>query len=595
MKLINVVTKAIAIVAVVLAFVSCDDDFNSVGSEIIGDVNFEDKQYIATPIAFSKKIERVQTNNLISSNPGAAASFHAKLLGFYTDPVYGESTYNILSQIQPAQTDFPISFGNNAVLDSVVIDIPYFSTETSRQDVEVEVNGRTVREVAISYSLDSIYGNQPMKLSIFQSDYFLRDFDPSTNNRQIYYSDDVQAFNSIEGDGTPLYTNDAFLPSPSELILVARTLDQSGNDSITGRSRVSPRLRVKLTDEIKDKFQTQFLDQVGSAELSNSNNFLNYFRGIYLKVEKTGGNAGNLVYLDLRDGNISLHYTTDSGGTVDDGDGGTTAERAQRTLELNFSNNVINAIDRTPLDVTPNGLDIETELLPENQDMVNGEDNLYLKGGNGAFVTIDLFNRYIETDSNGNFILDENDNPIFKETPDNPTENDKTELDFLRAQEWLISDASMSIYVNQNAITSGSAEPERIYIFNAETGQTLVDYDADLNVSEIDAVNSRTGHLGRLSKDSDGNGEFYRIRFTQYIINLLNDDSIDNIKLGLSVSQNVNIITSAFGDTPTTEDEIIPTSSINSHEGTILYGNASNVPESKQLKLNISYTAPKNN
>ena len=62
------------------------------------------------------------------------------------------------------------------------------------------------------------------------------------------------------------------------------------------------------------------------------------------------------------------------------------------------------------------------------------------------------------------------------------------------------------------------------------------------------------------------------------------------------VSQNVNIFANAVGFTPSsTEDEIIPFSSIISHEGTVLYGNGSNVPEDKRLRLEIFYTEPINN
>ena len=61
------------------------------------------------------------------------------------------------------------------------------------------------------------------------------------------------------------------------------------------------------------------------------------------------------------------------------------------------------------------------------------------------------------------------------------------------------------------------------------------------------------------------------------------------------MSQNVNILTNAIGDTPTTKNEIIPSSSIVSHEGTVLYGNGVNVPESKRLKLDIFYTSSKEN
>ncbi len=586
MKLINVVTKILAIVAIIFTIVSCDNDFNSVGSEILGEVNFEDKQYFAKPVAFSKKFERVQTNSLISSAQATQVNFHANMLGVYNDPVYGQSVYSILSQVQPIT--FPIAFEDNAVLDSVVLNLPYFSTLTDTQtNDQNQVTQNT-------YTLDSIYGNQPVKLSIFQSDFFLRNFDPESNEGQRYYSNDIQNFGTaIEKTENLLYTSDSYVPSASEIVLDVK--DENNNGAIIDSTRVTPRLRVKFSQEITDKFKTQFLDKEGSAELSNLNNFLNYFRGIYFKVEAPTSGNGNLAYFNMRGGSITLHYTFDKVDSQDEDEDGNTTEiiREKGTQDLGFSNNIINSIDRTPLALTPSGLDVEAELA--TQDTINGEGNLFLKGGNGAYAVLDLFNRYVETDANGDFVLDETGNPIFVETPAEITDTDKTELDFLRTQDWLVNDASVKVYIDQGNITSGDAEPERIYIFNAETGQPLIDYSTDPSRSDDDPVNSITNHLGRISRDSDEKGEFYTIRLTQYIITLLNDLESDNVKLGLSVSQNVNSTVSTFGDTPLKNDEIIPTSSIISHEGTILYGNTSNVPEIKQLKLEILYTESKDN
>ncbi len=541
----NVLFKTMTIVVFVFTLVSCDDDFNSVGSEIIGDVNFRDDQYAATPIAYSKSFDRVQTSNLPVYG-----------LGAYKDLAYGLTTYSILSQVQPGPTGFDPEFGDEAILDSVVLSLPYFSTAIEVNSVQIGEK----TEIATTYRLDSIYGNRPFKLSIYQSNYFLRDVDPSTNERQVYYSNDVAnsfATNALEG--TLLFTRNSFIPSGLEMVLT--TPDGSDSDSLPERERVSPRLRVKFDDEIVNLFKTQFLDKEGSSELSNSNNFLNYFRGIYIKAEAVSGN-GNLVCFNLANANLTLHYSFKSS---------TSEDREQGELALAFSNNIINGITTEPQPAS----NIPTELLAENQDSINGEANLYLKGGDGSFAVIDLFNKDI-TNENG---------------------EQENELQFLRRQNWLINDATLKFYINKDNITSGDVEPERIYIFNLETGEVLADYGLDASfglLNQQDPVNSILNHLGRISRDSDDNGESYTIGLTQHIIDLLKGDT-DNIKLGVSVSQNVNITTNSIGDTPVGEDEIIPTSSVFSHEGTILYGNTENVPEAKRLKLDIFYTESKDN
>ncbi|WP_438710773.1 DUF4270 domain-containing protein [Aquimarina muelleri] len=554
MKLINIFTKITTIVVVISTFLSCDNDFNSVGSEIIGDVNFEDSQYSSIPVAYSRRLERVQTSRLvreIGSNNQLVN--HANLLGVYEDPAYGQSIYSILSQVRLA-TDNP-NFGENPVLDSVVLNLPYFSKE---------INTSTSNNVTIkTYKLDSVYGSRPFKLSIYQSNYFLRDFDPETNDRQLYYSDDAVTKFGSEVEKLNLYTNESFVPSPSEITLLGPDgPDEDTNQDVT---KSPPALRIKFSDAVKNSFKEQFLDKQGSSELSNSNNFFNYFRGIYFKAEASGA-LGNMVLFDMSKGRITLHYTSGAGTPV---------VREQKTLQLSFTNNIVNSIKT---DIKPS---IENELKIDVQDSIKGNDNLYIKGGDGAYAVIDLFK--------GN-VLNENG------------ELEK-ELSYLRRKNWLINDAVLTFYVNQSALTSGGAtEPERIYVFNKETGSVLADYASDVGFqlkNEEEPVNSILSHLGRIKRGSDDKGEYYKIRLTRHIIDLLGDEEVDNISLGVSVSQNVNATINAVGvvknKNNTPKDEIIPSSSIISHEGTILYGNGENVPEEKRLKLDIFYTASKKN
>ena len=562
MNLKNVLIKITVIVTVVFTVVSCDDDFNSVGSEVIGDVNFQDNEYNAVPVAYSKRFERVQTSGLPNY-----------LLGVYNDPIYGQSTYNVLSQVLPARVN--PTFGDNAVLDSVVFRLPYFSelTETVTDD-----DG----EVTNTFEVDSIYGSGTVNLSLYRSEYFLRDFDleEGSEQRQVYYSNDIREIFGPTVEGRLLFEINDFRPDENEVSLLTED-DDTDEDTDPQVSTTIPALRqVLISDaaaieatelnpsnarvgnqELIDYFTTVFLDMEGSIELSNVNNFNNYFRGVYFKAELNSVD-GSLVFFDIADANITLHYSFDKIDTLDEDEDDDTTDLVKDTgeLALNFSNNIVNGIN-TDFNAT-----IEDELA--DQDEINGEDNLYIKGGEGSYVIIDLFSGMV-TNENGEL---------------------ENELDFLRRQDWLINEASMKFYINQDEVASGDAEPERVYIFNLDTGTVLIDYQADPTSNQAEPIISVTEHLGVITRDSDENGEFYKIRLTRHIIDVLNEGD-DNVKLGLSVSQNVNITANAEGFTPTsTEDEIIPFSSIISHEGTILYGNGTNVPEEKRLKLDIFYT-----
>ncbi len=586
MKLKIVLTKITAIVAVIFIVGSCDDDFNSVGSEVIGDVNFEENLYIASPIAYSKQFESVQTNGLVNN-----------LLGVYNDPFYGQTTYSVVSQIQPGSSNPRL--GDNPVLTSVVLSLPYFS-----RAVNSETNENN--EIVTTYELDSIYGTDPVKLSIYRSNYFLRDFDGE--ERQTYYSDDIVENFGPALEDSLLFSIDSFVPSNREIITFTED-DDSDEDEEAQRVRIAPQLRIEIRaedmgigtsmdgdylgdvskkeEEIINYLQEVLINRVEDIEFSNADNFRNFFRGLYFKTEAING-SGNLVFFDIANARFTLNYTFQRDATTQEIDDGMTSPVSdQGELEFTFSNNIVNSIDFD--------FDDTTENILNNQDTTNGEDDLYLKGGEGSYAVIDLFSKCVETDANGDFVVDADGNPVFVNCTG--TSTDQTELDFLRSRDWLVNDATLKFYINKNKLgTGGDTEPERVYIFNTETGGILVDYLADLTQDQINPIRSITNHLGRITRDADDNGDFYTIRLTQHIINILNED-IENDQLGLSVSQNVNIVANAIGRTPTSpeDDEIIPFSSIISHEGTILYGNTDGVPDEKRLHLNISFTKSKNN
>ena len=100
-------------------------------------------------------------------------------------------------------------------------------------------------------------------------------------------------------------------------------------------------------------------------------------------------------------------------------------------------------------------------------------------------------------------------------------------------------------------------------------------------------------------KDSDGKGTKYKIRITDYINNVLNGTNPNNngnSRLGLIVTENINLVTNAFLKTPytigTDELKYLPVASVMHPLGTVLYGAQSTDPD-KKLKLEIYYTEPK--
>ena len=462
MKIKKLLPKAGATLVVIIAMASCQEDFSTIGSEILGSEIpngiLDDTHSV---LAYSRKLSPVQTNQL-----------PAYQLGVYNDPVYGKSSVSLLSQLIMDAND--PKFGDGARVDSVYAYIPYFSIDTSVDSVK-------------TYKLDSIYGNSPINVSIFESNYFLRDYDPNSGfqETQAYYSNQGPDFEAYLGP--ELARVEDFKPVRTGYVLRKGEADQEN---------LGPGLRVALPI---DYFQEKIIDKEGSSELRNNNNFRNYLRGLYSKVDSPG-NDGSLFIFDVSEAYVSIYYSfIKTEGSE---------ERENKTFKLRFKGVNVNTYENAPLPQN-----IQAEL--DSPDVVNGNENLYLRGGDGIISILELFGN--DSDNNG--------------VPD--------ELELLRAKKWLINEANLIFYVNQDLIAGGDTEPERVMIYDLKNSNVLIDYQAD-PTNGLPALNAMSNHLGRLERGSDQHGKYYKLKITNHVSNLINKDSA-NVPLGIVVSHNVKI------------------------------------------------------
>jgi Domain of unknown function (DUF4270) len=534
-----------AILLIIIALASCEEDFSNINTDII-DQNFNTElDESRTVIAYSKKVNAVQSNRL-----------PVYQLGVYNDPVYGKTTADLLTQVTLGEGDTNPDFGDCTVLDSVVLYIPFFN--------EATVDGEET-----TYELDSVYGNDPVNISIYESNLFLRNLDPESGFEELqnYYSNQGPLFKDhiISGGVNSLnYTIEDFTPSDQPHTILETETNEQGEEVEVLR-QLPPGIRIKLPIPF---FQEKIIDNEGTLALLNNNNFREFFRGLFFEVE-TAKDDGNLFLFDISDtdndplnnARINLYYTFSSlnvGQSCGDED----VEEFHGDLELLFNAISVNVFEENiPLQI----IDILT-----NANTTEGEENLYVKGGEGVLTIIELFGE----DLDGNGVADE--------------------LEDLRDKGWLINEANLIFYVNQDEIDGGSAEPERLIIYDTKNGRRLVDFNLDLtsNLEPIDAISE---HLGRLERGSDGNGDFYKIKITTHLSDIINRDSL-NVPLGLMVSQNVTVAGfQELDDSSIPKQGIsikeIPASSVVAHQGTVLFGNrAGNI--NKRLKLQIFYTEP---
>lgn len=548
MKKRKLVLKNIALLAFVsLGFIACERDFAEIGTDIVGEDNFNTTSKTYPVITYNKRVTPVQSSNLTDN-----------LLGYYFDPNFGSTTANFIGQLTPKVLD--PSFGDNIVLDSVVLTVPYYSKASDIDD-----------DGFVIYDLDSIYGSDPIKLTIHRNNYFLRDFDPNEdfNTSQKYYSNgsssESDLISDLELEGEILYQDLSFTPD-SEVIVLKEIDLETGEEVET--SRLIPSLRVKLNNP-NDFWENLILNREGEPELTSQNNFHDHFRGLYIKAESLTPNGGTLMQLDFASENATLkiHYTSDNSSSIE---GVEEIQTKSNEYEMSFSGTRVNILD--------NNFDSNILSIINNANTDEGDEKLYIKGGEGSMAIIDLFTE----DEEGNTF-----NDYMNEFRDVDEEGNVVSV------KRLVNEAFIEFYVDQEQMqVLNGEEPNRIYVYDINNNSPIIDYFLDLSVSTTSS-NAVLRHLEPLTTTEETNqGVKYKVRITEHINNLILKDST-NVKLGLVVASNIREVNNY--DVLTEEDYFnkFPSGTILSPRSTILHGNNS-PDEDKKVKLKIYYTEPNN-
>ncbi len=520
--------KALLILSASLLIWSCDDDFLESGTGLINSIELPPMYEVEHIKSYSDQLKSVQTNRI-----------QKFLIGDFNDPVYGKTSASILAQVLLSQTNH--DFGREPEIDSVVLNLPFYSNAFSETE----------------FRLDSIFGNGEIILKVFESRKFLRQIDPGPEGdfqtRQAYFSDQLGEFSSsIETE--PLAVSEPFNPRDlDKLIVLEERIDSVTVDTINQ----APRIRLKLP---VDFFEEKIIQQIGTANLASNNSFSNLFRGLHIVAEEVSGD-GVMISFDmfageqnLRNADITIYYRSlrPKPSLEFDPDAEPDLGETWNKFRLNFSGIIVNFFDNETLFSLP------------PQDTENGEENMYIRGGQGIAGVIELFSG---PDSDGDGISDE--------------------LQDLRDRNVLINEANLILYLNDDLVNSPENRPSRVFVYDIDNKRVLVDYLLDPSASSNPVV-SRVSHLGPLSRDNDGNF-LYKIRLTNHINNIINKDS-SNVKIGVLVSENVNQ-SQVLEVRESSENQVTRyiESAATTPRGTVIHGSNS-ANEEKRLKLRIQFT-----
>ena len=562
----NSFLKLLFLVIIFTFFASCDKDFNEIGSDVIGVDHFGLIQDTTkTVIAYNQATGSVETSNLPINS-----------LGYYNNPFFGKTRASLVTQVVLDTVNQTI--GSLPTVTKVELSLPYFSHLVS---TDATTGNRT-------YELDSVHGYvttdskkvfNKIKLSVYESNYYLRDYDASLGflDAQKYYSGATSDFDIVKNpnrlnDETDASQNDAFLYSADE-IKTYKTVD--GVEVVDTRS--VPGMRLKLRNQF---FQDKLFGSGAAGKFINNNVFKEYFRGLYFKADNSAAssNQGSLALLNFKLGKIIITYNV----TITSATGVETIK--ERKFGISLGGSSVNLLEN----------DYNTQYtsgVTTNANATTGAYNLFPKGGEGSMTVIDLFDK---TDIKGwdkltgafvagaNLISDE------LEDIRHPADN----------KNLLVNEANLTFYVDKTKM-AGATEPNRIYLYDLNNHLPIIDYYFDNSVAS-NAKFNKSIHGGILEKETvsttvDKRGIKYKIRLTNHLRNLISKDST-NVKLGLIVTESIANTLNSKLKNPTFEAvNKIPTASVMNPLGTVLFGN--NIPRvdpnyAKRLKLEIYYTKP---
>ncbi|GGD19760.1 DUF4270 domain-containing protein [Hyunsoonleella pacifica] len=577
-KILKAPNYAIALFSIFLVTLSCDTEYSSIESSVLGEGNFNfNGNAFEIPVkAYNKNLSAQQINGLTSN-----------LLGFFDDPIYGETTASIVTQVVPSSfaTNDANMFGVNPIIESVTLTIPYFSTQTS-----IDTEGKP------EYKIDSLFVKnnnpeniKPIRLKIYENSYFLRSFNPVDieNNSQNYFSkadasiNNTDNFSEIESGSINFdeHIGQLFYDDSYTIEADAREI-KSTTGGIETTSYLPPALELELADSdtSKARWQSLILDQAGLPTLSNANNFLNHFRGLYIKAQAENGD-GSMVLLNLADSgaSITINYSSDDGADAD-------TDRDSGSYTLNLNGNRLNTFINN----------YNPAILPTTPNTDEGDETLYIKGSEGSMSVIELFNGMGDCGEDALECFKR----LFRKTNENG--------EFIQVNEQfelkrLINEAHLVIYEDDTFITPEDPKDlngedyhryDRLYIYDLENNIPILDYNTDITTDASNPLVSRTFSLGRRITDENGVSK-YKLKVTDLLNNILIRD-VNVTKLGLVLTNNVNINSNTALLNSTDNVTGIPSTAIITPRGTVLHGSnttaTTNEGISKKLRLEVFFT-----
>ncbi len=502
--------------------ISCEEDFTDVGTTLVTNNEFSTNDSIFEITVSGENIERVRADGL-SLSGGALGQY---LLGVYNNPNYEKIQASIISQLQ-IPTDLTIvddEYGNDTIVVTT-IDTVFLRLPYQATRIGTDAIGP-------NFQLDSIFGDQntPFTLNVFELTTYLNTLNPQdpTQNNEFFSDNDYQT----NTEKLNFFEDTQFVPNKRDTARFVQRRLSNGSIYITDTIRytsANPFINIPLK---KNRIKELLFDQYESANFSSQDAFNNYFRGLKIEAQ---GNGGSI---------ISLNFTNTT---------------FQPRLDIFYTNTVL----------TNGGTVVIDTIAKSDTFQLSGIRNSVYQMDAGAVTPVNKFAIQGTAGSYGKVEILTQD-----------------QLNFLRSQDWLINDATLTLYVDKTTVGNDTVNtPFRLFVYKEEeqgSGQILRTQILDAFSEGILALD------GFLNLDDNSHPDSYTFKITDYISELASGNREDSRILGIKVFNPTDLYDNF-------NDSIIDTHSWNPKAVMLLNNDLSNGDRRATLKISYSVKSEEDN
>jgi len=433
------------------------------------------------------------------------------LLGVYNNPNYEKIEASIISQLA---LDVGVNTEDKVYgADTTVV------TTIDTVFLKLPYQATLKTDSSSEYTLDSIIGDKTraFNLNIYRTDTYMSRLNPVDPSKVNNYQSDSQ-YQILPGE-LNAQVNYQFLPNSTDTIMVYKRRLSTGEIYKTDTLKLTsnnPFARIPLDE---DKIKQIFVDQYGTSDFESQEAINQYFKGLYIQAS---GNEGSLIGFNLGASNLTLKPSIEIRYTKTVLKGGTT---------------VVDTIEKTNSFVLSN---FSTSVYKMDEKVYPTDKNIVVQGSAGNMAQIELLAT--------------------------------NQLADLKAKSWLINDASLTFYVNQDIVGNDTiATPYRLFLYkNGAPASQIKDH-----VSEGAAI------FGGKLVITNEKPDYYSFKITDYLSDLLSGESDYNPSLGLKVYNPT--------DSPQSPvDTLVTNYSWNAKAVTLLNHFPSNGTRRAQLKITYS-------